>query len=94
MTNKKITQIRPEGSFIMLDEHNTAIVSLSDPRPNNWDVEEIATLADPKAIAQVVLNYAVRRCLPPSMVELSIRWPDDPATDMPDDLVFLKPQTD
>jgi len=94
MTKAKIAQFPKKMEFTAMDNSNTATVTMTDPRPNSWDVEEICTLADHKAIAQSVLHYAIRRCIPPSMVEISIKWPDDQGQALPDDLAFLKPQAD
>ena len=76
-----------------------SLITLSDPRPDTWDAVELTAPTDPATIAQLILDYAIRRCLPPSMVEVSILWPEvpnqagnqDTTGELP---VFLKPQAD
>lgn len=87
MTKINVPQVRPYAE-------DQAVITLSDPRPDTWDAVELTAPTDPEAIAQLILDYAIRRCLPPSMVETSILWPEEPDQEAPDDLVFLKPQAD
>lgn len=94
MNKSNIAHIRPHKAPNVLNENNTATVTLTDPRPNSWDSVELGVTADLPAIAQAVLDYSVRRCMPPSMIELAIIWPGDQALDFPGDLIFLKKQAD
>lgn len=62
-------------TFTVLDHTNTAHITLSDPRPNNWHARTVDTLAEPRAIANTILHYARERRIDVADVETSIQYP-------------------
>ncbi len=63
-------------TFTVLDSSNSARVTLSDPRQRNWHTRDIITLADNRAIANSIAQYARERKIPLEMVQYSITWPE------------------
>ncbi|MDO8705367.1 MAG: hypothetical protein Q7J84_10520 [Sulfuricaulis sp.] len=64
------------AQFQVLGASNTARVTLSDPRPNNWHSREVCTGADVRSIAHAILCYARERDIPFAAVETSIIYPE------------------
>lgn len=74
MRNATMRKLQPLTTFTVLDDSNTAIVTMNNPR--NGNSECVSTLADVRAIASAVLGFAIRQHLPPTAVEVSVKWPD------------------
>ena len=62
-------------TFTLLDESNTARVTLSDPRPNNYHMQSVDVLADVRSIANAIAGYARMRKIPLQMVQVSTVFP-------------------
>ena len=62
-------------TFTLLDETNTARLTLSDPRPNHFHIQTTDTLNEPRAIANDILRYARQRGIPVDMVEVATVFP-------------------
>lgn len=58
--------------FTVLDDSNTAHVTLSDARPNNWHSRTVCTLDDTRDIANTILRYARERRAPLECINVSI----------------------
>lgn len=70
-------------TFTVLTPENTARVTLSDPRANNYHSREILTIADTRGIANAILAYARERGIDPRAVEYSVVWPSRKVTANP-----------
>ena len=62
-------------TFTLLDETNTARVTLSDPRPNSFHTQSFDTLDDVRSIANVIAWYARMRKIPLELVQVSTVFP-------------------
>lgn len=58
-----------------LDDSNTAVIALSDPRANHFHSRKVCTLADKRSIANAILRYARERRIDPRAVEYAVTWP-------------------
>lgn len=63
-------------SFTVLDETNTAVLTLNDPRPNSAHSRKVCTLADNCSIANAILQYARERKIHVRAVEYQVQWPE------------------
>lgn len=61
--------------FTVLDDSNTAVVTLSDPRPTHFHTRKVCTLADKRSISNAILRYARERRIDPRAVEYAVTWP-------------------
>ena len=73
MNTATVRKLEPLPAFEVLDESNTATVSMNNPYTG--DMESVSTRADVRDIAQTVLGFAMRQEIPPQAVEVSILWP-------------------
>ena len=73
MTTVTVRKLEPLPAFEVLDESNTATVSMNNPYTG--EMESVSTRADVRDIAQAVLGFAMRQEIPPQAVEVSILWP-------------------
>ncbi len=79
MNTATVRKLEPMPAFQVLDDGNTATVSLNNPYTG--DQEMVSTLADVRAIASAVLGFAMRQEIPPQAVEYSVLWPTAKAED-------------
>ena len=73
MTTVTVRKLEPLPAFEVLDESNTATVSMNNPYTG--EMESVSTRADVRAIASAVLGFAMRQEIPPQDVEYSVLWP-------------------
>lgn len=62
-------------NFQILDDSNTARLTMADPRPSAAMTQVVDAMADARAIYQAVGFFAANRGIPRRMVQLSIVWP-------------------
>lgn len=77
MTHTLMKLPERNAPFVMLDDSNTAVITLNNPFTG--EVEQLSTLADYPAIANCVLMFAQQHNLNPCEVEYSILWPTQDA---------------
>ena len=58
-------------TFTVMDETNTARVTLSDPRPNHFHMQSIDVLADVRSIANAIAGYERQRQIPLELEQVS-----------------------
>lgn len=64
-----------QAAFVGLDDSNTAVVTLSDPRPNHYHTRKVCTIANVRGVACAVQMYARERRIDPRAVDYAVEWP-------------------